>query len=87
MKSVNDTGLNLVTVVLNCVFLFSSNREANNEFTILANSWRYSQQYSNKVFFAVVDFDEGPDVFSAVRLVILVIFFKFLLQMVPTLLQ
>ena len=70
MKSVNDTGLNLVTVVLNCVFLFPSNREANNEFTILANSWRYSQQYSNKVFFAVVDFDEGPDVFSAVRLVI-----------------
>jgi len=42
-------------------------REANNEFTILANSWRYSQQYSNKVFFAVVDFDEGPDVFNAVR--------------------
>ena len=70
MKSVSDTGLNLVTVVLNCVFLFSFNREANNEFTILANSWRYSQQYSNKVFFAVVDFDEGPDVFSAVRLVI-----------------
>ena len=46
---------------------FLVNREANNEFTILANSWRYSQQYSNKVFFAVVDFDEGPDVFSAVR--------------------
>lgn len=47
--------------------LFFYNREANNEFTILANSWRYSQQYSNKVFFAVVDFDEGPDVFNAVR--------------------
>lgn len=45
---------------------FFYNREANNEFTILANSWRYSQQYSNKVFFAVVDFDEGPDVFNAV---------------------
>ncbi|XP_073252496.1 dolichyl-diphosphooligosaccharide--protein glycosyltransferase subunit TUSC3-like isoform X2 [Porites lutea] len=43
-------------------------REANNEYTILANSWRYSQQYSNKVFFAVVDFDEGPDVFNALRL-------------------
>ncbi|KAL9973173.1 hypothetical protein ACROYT_G019590 [Oculina patagonica] len=43
-------------------------REANNEFTILANSWRYSQQYSNKVFFAMVDFDEGPDVFNALRL-------------------
>ena len=46
------------------------NREANNEFTILANSWRYSQQYSNKVFFAVVDFDEGADVFNAVRVLI-----------------
>lgn len=43
-------------------------REANNEYTILANSWRYSQQYSNKVFFAMVDFDEGPDVFNALRL-------------------
>lgn len=41
-------------------------REANNEYQILANSWRYSQQYSNKLFFAMVDFDEGPDVFNAV---------------------
>ena len=41
-------------------------READSEFTILANSWRYSQQYSSRVFFAMVDFDEGPDVFSAV---------------------
>ena len=47
-------------------FVSFYNREANNEFTILANSWRYSQQYSNKVFFAMVDFDEGPDVFNAV---------------------
>ncbi|KXJ15801.1 tumor suppressor candidate 3 [Exaiptasia diaphana] len=43
-------------------------REANNEYQILANSWRYSQQYSNKLFFAMVDFDEGPDVFNALRL-------------------
>ncbi|XP_068701481.1 tumor suppressor candidate 3-like [Montipora foliosa] len=43
-------------------------REANNEFSILANSWRYSQQYSSKVFFAMVDFDEGADVFNALRL-------------------
>ena len=43
-------------------------REANNEFVILANSWRYSQQYSNKLFFVMVDFDEGPDVFSAVSM-------------------
>lgn len=43
-------------------------KEADSEFTILANSWRYSQQYSSRVFFAMVDFDEGPDVFSALRL-------------------
>uniref|UniRef100_A0A0L8HYT1 Tumor suppressor candidate 3 n=1 Tax=Octopus bimaculoides TaxID=37653 RepID=A0A0L8HYT1_OCTBM len=39
-------------------------RHANEEFTILANSWRYSQQYSNRLFFAMVDYDEGSDVFA-----------------------
>jgi len=43
-------------------------RHANDEFTIVANSFRYSQAYSNKVFFAVVDFDEGADVFQMLRL-------------------
>ncbi|XP_064607625.1 tumor suppressor candidate 3-like [Liolophura sinensis] len=43
-------------------------RQANDEFTILANSWRYSQQYSNKLFFAMVDYDEGSDVFSGLKL-------------------
>lgn len=42
-------------------------RQANDEFMMVANSWRFSQQYSNKLFFAMVDYDEGPDVFSAVR--------------------
>jgi oligosaccharyltransferase complex subunit gamma len=42
-------------------------RHANDEFQIVANSFRYSQIYSNKLFFAVVDFDEGPDVFQMVR--------------------
>ena len=41
-------------------------RQANDEFLIVANSWRYSQQYSNKLFFAMVDYDEGPEVFSTV---------------------
>lgn len=41
-------------------------RHANEEFTIVANSFRYSQSYSNKLFFAVVDFDEGSDVFQMV---------------------
>ena len=41
-------------------------RQAHDEYTILANSWRYSQQFSNRLFFAMVDFDEGADVFSQV---------------------
>lgn len=43
-------------------------RHASDEFTIVANSFRYSQSYSNKLFFAVVDFDEGSDVFQMLRL-------------------
>ncbi|CAG2239849.1 OST3 [Mytilus edulis] len=39
-------------------------KQANEEYVILANSWRYSQQYSNKLFFAMVDYDDGADVFS-----------------------
>ncbi|GLV35751.1 Oligosaccharide transferase gamma subunit [Carabus blaptoides fortunei] len=43
-------------------------RHAHDEFTIVANSFRYSQVYSNKLFFAMVDFDEGSDVFQMLRL-------------------
>lgn len=43
-------------------------RHANDEFIIVANSFRYSQSYSNKLFFASVDFDEGSDVFQMMRL-------------------
>lgn len=43
-------------------------RHAFDEFTIVANSFRYSQVYSNKLFFAMVDFDEGSDVFQMVSL-------------------
>lgn len=43
-------------------------RQANDEYLIVANSWRYSQQYSNKLFFAMVDYDEGSDVFSSLKL-------------------
>ncbi|KAL4230859.1 tumor suppressor candidate 3 [Mactra antiquata] len=41
-------------------------KQANDEFTIVANSWRYSQ--TNKLFFAMVDFDEGSDVFQQLKL-------------------
>lgn len=43
-------------------------RHAHDEYTILANSFRYSQGYSNNLFFAMVDFDEGSDVFQMLRL-------------------
>ncbi|XP_077863916.1 dolichyl-diphosphooligosaccharide--protein glycosyltransferase subunit TUSC3-like [Saccoglossus kowalevskii] len=43
-------------------------RQVNDEFQILANSWRYSQAYSNKLFFASVDYDEAHDVFQSLKL-------------------
>ncbi|KAK6620474.1 hypothetical protein RUM44_006875 [Polyplax serrata] len=43
-------------------------RYASEEFQIVANSFRYSQAYSNKLFFGVVDFDEGTDVFNIMKL-------------------
>lgn len=44
-------------------------KHAHEEFTILANSFRYSQAYSNKVFFVTVDFDEGSDIFQLVSII------------------
>lgn len=43
-------------------------RPANEEFQIVANSYRYSTTYSNKLFFAMVDFDDASDVFQMLRL-------------------
>ncbi|XP_060530308.1 tumor suppressor candidate 3 [Cylas formicarius] len=43
-------------------------RQAHDEYTIVANSYRYSPSYSNKLFFAMVDFDEGSEVFQMMRL-------------------
>jgi oligosaccharyltransferase complex subunit gamma len=34
-------------------------KEAYDEFQIVANSWRYSNDYSSKLFFVMVDIDEG----------------------------
>jgi oligosaccharyltransferase complex subunit gamma len=39
-------------------------RQAHDEFAIVANSWRFSPQFSNKLFFGMVDYDEGSDVFQ-----------------------
>lgn len=52
-------------------------RHANDEFLVVANSFRYSQAYSNKLFFVMVDFDEGSDVFQMLRLNTAPIFMHF----------
>ncbi|KOC69256.1 Magnesium transporter protein 1, partial [Habropoda laboriosa] len=41
---------------------------ANDEFVIVAKSFRYLQSHSKKLFFVAVDFDEGSDVFQMMRL-------------------
>jgi len=43
-------------------------RQASDEYTVVANSFRYSQSFSNKLFFAMVDFDEGSEVFQMMKL-------------------
>ena len=39
-------------------------KNAADEYHMVANSYRYSSQYSSKMFFSMVDFDEGPDIFQ-----------------------
>jgi len=40
-------------------------RDANDEYIILANSYQYSNAYSNRLFFVMVDIDEdGFEVFQ-----------------------
>jgi oligosaccharyltransferase complex subunit gamma len=41
-------------------------RQASDEYEIVANSWRSSGEYSSRLFFTMVDFDEGSDVFQSV---------------------
>ncbi|CAB3220804.1 unnamed protein product [Arctia plantaginis] len=38
------------------------------EYLIVANSFRFSPAYNNKLFFGIVDFDEGSDIFQMLRL-------------------
>jgi len=51
---------------------------ANDEFTIVANSFRFnSQVYSNKLFFALVDFDECQSIFQSMKLYTAPVFVHF----------
>lgn len=62
--------------VIFCVFCYFVFRQADEEYQILANSWRYSSAFTNRIFFAMVDFDEGSDVFQMVT-------FTFVLHLIP----
>jgi len=43
-------------------------RQASDEFNLVANSYRYSPFYSSKLFFAMVDFDDGTEAFQSMNL-------------------
>nr|AEE62290.1 unknown [Dendroctonus ponderosae] len=43
-------------------------RQASDEFSVVANSFKYSPGFSNKLFFAMVDFDKGSDVFQTMKI-------------------
>lgn len=60
-------------------------RQANEEYQILANSWRYSSAFCNKLFFSMVDYDEGTDVFQQVKeLHLILLLYRIELVMVDT---
>ncbi|XP_014663863.1 PREDICTED: tumor suppressor candidate 3-like [Priapulus caudatus] len=52
-------------------------KQANEEFQIVANSWRYSQSYSGRLFFAMVDYDQAADVFQSLKMTSAPVFIHF----------
>ncbi|KAM9688673.1 dolichyl-diphosphooligosaccharide--protein glycosyltransferase subunit MAGT1-like [Trichechus inunguis] len=44
-------------------------KRAAEEFQILANSWQQSSTFTNKIFFAMVDYDQSPEVFRMIQVV------------------
>jgi hypothetical protein len=52
-----------------CSLSLPQSREAKGEFDIVANSYRVSSEFSSKLFFVMIDIDEGgAEAFQAVRL-------------------
>lgn len=43
-------------------------RSASDEFSIVANSWRYSSHYVPNLFFGYVDYDEGFEIFQQLKI-------------------
>ena len=42
--------------------------QASEEFSLVASSYRYSQFYSSKLFFAMIDFDDGAEAFQSMNI-------------------
>jgi len=58
-------------------------KQAHDEFQIVAQSYRYSSAFTNKVFFGMVDFDDGSDVFQYLKLNSAPVFIHFPPKMKP----
>ena len=43
-------------------------KQANDEFQVVANSWRYSGGFTNRLFFAMVDYDDCSDCFHQLKI-------------------
>ncbi|KAL8581002.1 hypothetical protein ACOMHN_048036 [Nucella lapillus] len=41
--------------------------QADEQFNLVANSWKYSKHFSNKLFFAMLDYDDNPNVFQMLK--------------------
>ena len=55
---------------ISSIFLIGMiSRQAHDEFQIVAQSYRYSSAFTNRLFFGMVDFDDGQDVFQYVCIV------------------
>lgn len=52
-------------------------RVAAEEYDVVASSYRLAGGNSDKLFFTMVDFDEGHDVFNAVRLKVVLTYGRF----------
>ncbi|CAF1552195.1 unnamed protein product [Rotaria magnacalcarata] len=58
-------------------------KQAHDEFQIVAQSYRYSSAFTNKVFFGLVDFDDGSEVFQYLKLNSAPVFIHFPPRMKP----
>lgn len=75
-----ETPRNYSVIVMFTTLQFSSCvicQPAAEEFQILANSWQFSNAFGNKVFFAMVDFEESPEIFKMLQLMSIPCFLHF----------